>query len=197
MTVSLWFTSIVLNSNPNFGTSDIHLWLFPFYFSQNLLLSWEMAQVSSDGEDDPNNIVPTSLSLTAETTTETQLPTLPFDVLPEILCRLPVKLLGQLRWTFIYLWGWPTAARVLCNGRWKYQVGCLWFQDWYSEYSWVSKQLWTNRLRCLHWEFDITLSKDSTATYTWFVFVLCYLFYVWFDSWWFVGSLLINGWGNL
>jgi F-box interacting protein len=56
-----------------------------------------MAQVSSDGEDDPNNIVPTSLSLKAETTTETQLPTLPFDVLHEILCRLPVKLLGQLR----------------------------------------------------------------------------------------------------
>ncbi|KEH32806.1 putative F-box domain, galactose oxidase/kelch, beta-propeller, F-box associated interaction [Medicago truncatula] len=35
----------------------------------------------------------TSLSQMAET----QLPTLPIDVLPEILCRLPIKLLGQLR----------------------------------------------------------------------------------------------------
>nr|AFK44412.1 unknown [Medicago truncatula] len=55
-----------------------------------------MAHVSD--EDNPNDIVLTSLSLTAETTTgTTQLPTLPFDVLPEILCRLPVKLLVQLR----------------------------------------------------------------------------------------------------
>ncbi|AES68594.1 putative F-box domain, galactose oxidase/kelch, beta-propeller, F-box associated interaction [Medicago truncatula] len=45
----------------------------------------EMAQVSD------------SRSFTAETTTRTQLPTLPFDVLPEILFRLPVKLLVQLR----------------------------------------------------------------------------------------------------
>jgi len=60
-----------------------------------------MAQVSSDEDEDeesiPNDIVLTSLSPTAETTTPTQLPTLPLDVLPEILCRLPVKLLGQLR----------------------------------------------------------------------------------------------------
>jgi F-box interacting protein len=58
-----------------------------------------MAQVSSDEDEDPipNDIVLTSLSPTAETTTQTQLPTLPFDVLPEILCRLPIKLLGQLR----------------------------------------------------------------------------------------------------
>jgi F-box interacting protein len=46
----------------------------------------------------------TSLSLTAETNTGTltsppdpELPTLPFDVLTEILCRLPIKLLVQLR----------------------------------------------------------------------------------------------------
>jgi F-box interacting protein len=57
-----------------------------------------MAQVSSDGEDDPNDIVLTSLSLTDETiTSQPQLPTLPYDVLPEILCRLPVKLLIKLR----------------------------------------------------------------------------------------------------
>jgi len=58
-----------------------------------------MAQVSSDEDEDPipNDIVLTSLSPTAETTTRNQLPTLPFDVLPEILCRLPIKLLGQLR----------------------------------------------------------------------------------------------------
>jgi len=58
-----------------------------------------MAQVSSDEDEDPitNDIVLTSLLPTAETTTRTQLPTLPFDVLHEILCRLPVKLLGQLR----------------------------------------------------------------------------------------------------
>jgi F-box interacting protein len=53
-----------------------------------------MAQVSSDGEDDS---VLSSLSLTTEATTRTQLPTLPFDLLPEILCRLPIKLIVQLR----------------------------------------------------------------------------------------------------
>ncbi|AES69462.1 putative F-box domain, galactose oxidase/kelch, beta-propeller, F-box associated interaction [Medicago truncatula] len=58
-----------------------------------------MAQGSSDGEEDPipNDIFLTCQSCTAETTTGIQLPTLPFDVLPEILCRLPMKLLGQLR----------------------------------------------------------------------------------------------------
>jgi F-box interacting protein len=58
-----------------------------------------MVQVSSDEDEDPipNDINLTSLSPTTETTTRTLLPTLPFDVLPEILCRLPVKLLGQLR----------------------------------------------------------------------------------------------------
>jgi len=58
-----------------------------------------MAQSCNDGEDQ-NDIVSTHSLM--EETTETitsppPLPTLPFDVLPEILCRLPVKLLGRLR----------------------------------------------------------------------------------------------------
>lgn len=58
-----------------------------------------MAQSSNDGKDQNDNV--SSHSLTDETT-ETitslpPLPTLPFDILPEILCRLPVKLLGQIR----------------------------------------------------------------------------------------------------
>jgi len=51
----------------------------------------------SNNEEDQNDIVSTQ-SLTEETTkTITSPPPLPFDVLPEILCRLPVKLLVQLR----------------------------------------------------------------------------------------------------
>ncbi|KEH32902.1 F-box protein interaction domain protein [Medicago truncatula] len=58
-----------------------------------------MAEGRSDGEeDDPNDIVPTSLTLTPETiTSPPPLPILPFDVLTDILCMLPVKLLVQLR----------------------------------------------------------------------------------------------------
>jgi F-box interacting protein len=52
-----------------------------------------MAEGRSDGEEDPNEIVHTAGTITSP------LPflTLPFDIFPEILYRLPVKLLVQLR----------------------------------------------------------------------------------------------------
>jgi hypothetical protein len=52
-----------------------------------------MAEGRSDGEEDPNDIVHTTGTITSPP----PLPTLPFDVLPEILGRLPVKLLVLLQ----------------------------------------------------------------------------------------------------
>ncbi|XP_039686646.1 F-box/kelch-repeat protein At3g23880 [Medicago truncatula] len=47
--------------------------------------------------DDGSYVVDSSQSLVEETTSALPLPTLPFDLVAEILCRLPVKLLIQLR----------------------------------------------------------------------------------------------------